>query len=343
MRKLLNTLFVTNPRCYLALDGDNILVRDGDEVMGRVPSHNLESIVTFGHQGASPALMGYCSERNIAITYLNSSGRFRARLTGISRGNVTLRKEQYRISDDELRSVEIAKNFILGKVYNNRWIIERAIRDYPMRLDIERFKKISNSLKESLLAIRKCDNLETLRGLEGQAAFMYYSVFNDLILQQKEEFYFYGRNRRPPTDKVNALLSLSYTLLAHDVAAALETVGLDSYVGFLHRDRPGRVSLALDVMEELRGIYADRFVLTLINKKQINQEDFQTKENQAVILTENGRKKFLTYWQEKKQEQITHPFLKEKISWGLVAHSQAMLLARYIRGDVDEYPPFLWK
>lgn len=334
---------MTNPSCYLSLDGDNILVRDGETVMGRVPSHNVESIVTFGHQGASPALMGYCSERNIAITYLNSNGRFRARLTGSSRGNVTLRKEQYRISDDETRSLEIAKNFILGKVYNNRWIVERAIRDYPLRIDVERFKTVSNSLKESLIEIRKCDNLDSLRGIEGQAAFMYYSIFNDLILQQKEQFYFYGRNRRPPTDKVNALLSFAYTLLAHDVAAASETVGLDSYVGFLHRDRPGRISLALDVMEELRGIYADRFVLTLINKKKITQEDFEVKENQAVLLTEEGRKKFLSYWQERKQEQITHPFLKEKISWGLVPYSQSMLLARFIRGDVDEYPPFLWK
>ncbi|GGI66780.1 type I-C CRISPR-associated endonuclease Cas1c [Enterococcus alcedinis] len=343
MRKLLNTLFVTNPSYYLALDGDNILLRDGDNVIGRVPSHNLESIVTFGYQGASPALMGYCSERNIAITYLNQHGRFRARLTGSSRGNVTLRKEQYRISDDESRSVEVAKNFILGKVYNNRWIIERATRDYPLRIDVERFKKVSHSLKESLLDIRNCDNLESLRGIEGQAAYMYYSVFNDLILQQNDEFYFYGRNRRPPTDKVNALLSFSYTLLAHDVAAALETVGLDSYVGFLHRDRPGRISMALDLMEEFRGIYADRFVLTLINKKQITAEDFEVKENKAVILTDEGRKKFLTYWQQKKQEQITHPFLKEKISWGLAPYSQAMLLARFIRSDVDEYPPFLWK
>lgn len=343
MRKLLNTLFITNPSFYIALDGDNILVRDGETVMGRVPSHNLESIVTFGHQGASPALMGYCSERNIGLTYLTSSGRFRARITGTSRGNVTLRKEQYRISDDETHSLEIAKNFILGKVYNNRWIIERATRDYPMRVDVERFKKVSNSLKETLLDIRNCENLDSLRGLEGQAAFMYYSIFDDLILQQKEDFYFYGRNRRPPRDRVNALLSLAYTLLAHDVGAALETVGLDAYVGFLHRDRPGRISLALDVMEELRGVYADRFVLTLINKKLMVAEDFEVKENQAVLLTDEGRKKFLTYWQERKQEKITHPFLKEKISWGLVPYSQAMLLARYIRSDIDEYPPLFWK
>lgn len=343
MRKLLNTLFVTNPECYLSLEGDNIVLRNNDIVLGRVPAHNIEAIVTLGYQGTSPALMGYCTKQNISITYLTPSGRFRARLIGPSRGNVTLRKEQYRISDNEPKSLLIAKNFILGKIYNNRWIVERAIRDHPLRINTEQFNKISMNLKYLLGEIRNCDNLDTLRGLEGQAAFSYFSIFDDLILQQKEAFYFYGRNRRPSKDKVNALLSFAYTLLAHDVAAALETVGLDSYVGFLHRDRPGRISLALDVMEELRGVYADRFVLTLINKKQISTLDFITKENDAVILTDEGRKKFLTYWQQRKKETIVHPYLKEKVEWGLVPYIQAILLARYLRGDLDEYPPFFWK
>jgi CRISPR-associated protein Cas1 len=216
-------------------------------------------------------------------------------------------------------------------------------RDHGLRIDTERFKIVTQSLADTLSSIRLCEDLDELRGLEGQAALMYNSVFNELILQQKEDFYFYGRTRRPPTDNVNAMLSFAYTLLANDVAAALETVGLDAYVGFLHRDRPGRVSLALDVMEDLRGVYADRFVLSLINKKVMTKDDFFEKENQAITMTDDGKKKFLQAWQQKKQEKITHPYLGEKISWGLVPFSQALLLARYLRGDINGYPPFFWK
>lgn len=343
MRRLLNTLFVTQPDHYLSLDGDNIVLKNDGSIVGRVPSLNVESVVTFGYTGASPALMGYCAERNISIVFLDRNGRFRARVIGSSQGNVTLRKEQYRVSDDEYRSAQIARNFILGKVYNQRWILERMTRDHALRVDTERFKIFTQSLADTLSAIRLCGDLDELRGLEGQAALMYNSVFNDLILQQKEDFYFYGRTRRPPTDNVNAMLSFAYTLLANDVAAALETVGLDAYVGFLHRDRPGRVSLALDVMEDLRGVYADRFVLSLINKKVMTKEDFFEKENNAVTMTDDGKKKFLQAWQQKKQEKITHPYLGEKISWGLVPFSQALLLARYLRGDINGYPPFFWK
>jgi CRISPR-associated protein Cas1 len=343
MRRLLNTLFVTQPDHYLSLDGDNIVLKNDGSIVGRVPSHNVESVVTFGYTGASPALMGYCAERNISIVFLDRNGRFRARVIGSSQGNVTLRKEQYRVSDDENRSAQIARNFILGKVYNQRWILERMTRDHGLRIDTERFKIVTQSLADTLSSIRLCEDLDELRGLEGQAALMYNSVFNELILQQKEDFYFYGRTRRPPTDNVNAMLSFAYTLLANDVAAALETVGLDAYVGFLHRDRPGRVSLALDVMEDLRGVYADRFVLSLINKKVMTKDDFFEKENQAITMTDDGKKKFLQAWQQKKQEKITHPYLGEKISWGLVPFSQALLLARYLRGDINGYPPFFWK
>ncbi|MCD5001100.1 type I-C CRISPR-associated endonuclease Cas1 [Enterococcus saccharolyticus] len=343
MRRLLNTLFVTNPDHYLSLDGDNIVLKHENSIVGRVPSHNVESIVTFGYTGASPSLMGYCAKRNISITFLDQNGRFRARVIGSSQGNVTLRKEQYRVSDDEHRSVKIARNFILGKVYNNRWMLERTTRDHGLRIDLERFKLVSKNLGETLPAIQSCEDLDELRGLEGQAAVMYNSLFNELILQQKDDFYFYGRTRRPPKDNVNAMLSFAYTLLANDVASALETVGLDAYVGFLHRDRPGRVSLALDVMEDLRGVYADRFVLSLINKKVMTKDDFLTKENNAVTMTDDGKRKFIQNWQQKKQEKITHPYLGEKISWGLVPYSQALLLARYLRGDLDAFPPFFWK
>ncbi|MGG4108367.1 type I-C CRISPR-associated endonuclease Cas1c [Paenibacillus lautus] len=343
MKKLLNTLFITQPDVYLSLDGDNIVLLKGQEKLGRLPLHNLESVVAFGYTGASPALMGYCAERNISIVFMTMTGRFLARVIGASKGNVILRKKQCLVSEDEVLSARIARNFIIGKIYNHKWILERMTRDYPLRINVEQFKAGSQHLSSIMLSIRECENLERIRGLEGQAALTYNQLFDHMILQQKEDFYFQTRSRRPPLDNVNAMLSLAYTLLANDTASALEGVGLDAYVGFLHRDRPGRASLALDLMEELRGIYADKFVLTLINKKVINKEDFVRKENGSVIMTDDGRKKFLAAWQNKKQEKITHPYLGEKISWGLVPHAQALLLARHLRNDLDEYPPFLWK
>jgi len=343
MKKFLNTLFITSTDVYLSLDGENIVVKRESEIVGRYPLHNLEAICTFGYTGASPALMGACTKRDISITFMTKNGRFLARVIGESRGNVVLRKEQYRISDDEKRSAMISKNFILGKIYNSKWILERATRDYPLRVDVPKIKSITSTLTESMKAIRVVEDLDILRGLEGNAAAKYNSVFNDLILQQKEHFYFLNRNKRPPLDNVNALLSFSYTLLANDMKSALESVGLDAYVGFLHRDRPGRASLALDVMEELRGVYADRFVLSLINKKIVNDKGFTQKENGAVIMNDDTRKKVLVAWQERKQDKILHPYLNEKIPWGLVPYTQALLLARYIRGDLDEYPPFFWK
>lgn len=343
MKKLLNTLFITQPDVYLSLDGDNIVLLKDQETLGRLPLHNLQSIVAFGYTGASPALMGYCAERNISLVFFTMSGRFVARVIGQSKGNVVLRKKQYFASEDEISSVKIARNFIAGKIFNHKWMIERMTRDYPFRVDVEQFKAVSQQLSSILVGVRTCEDLEQLRGFEGQAAISYFKLFDQMILQQKEQFYFHHRSRRPPLDKVNAMLSLAYSLLANDVASALEGVGLDAYVGFLHRDRPGRASLALDVMEELRGIYADKFVLTLINKKNVLADDFFHKENGAVLFTDEGRKKFLTAWQNKKQEKMTHPYLGEKISWGLVPHAQSLLLARFLRNDLDEYPPFLWK
>ena len=343
MKRLLNTLYITGKNRYLSLEGENVVVSEKQEEVGRVPLHNLQGIVTFGYTGASPALMGACAERNIELTFMSGNGRFLARVTGKVKGNVTLRKEQYRVSENAEESLKLARNFILGKVYNSRWILERAVRDYSLRLDAEKIKAKSEILYQSLKNIRTCETSAQLLGLEGEAASIYFSVFDDLILQQKEEFYFHGRNKRPPLDPVNAMLSFSYSLLAGMCGAALEAVGLDAYAGFYHTDRPGRISLALDLMEELRGVMADRFVLTLINKRIIKEKYFIRKESGAVILDDTGRKIFLKSWQERKQEVIRHPFLNEKIEWGMIPHVQAMLLARYLRGDLDEYPPFFWK
>jgi CRISPR-associated protein Cas1 len=343
MKRLLNTLYITQPDVYLSLDGGNIVMQKEQEKLGRIPLHNLEAVISFGYTGASPALMGYCAKHNIALTFFTMNGHFLARVIGESRGNVVLRKKQYRVSDNLTESCLIGRNFILGKIYNHKWILERMTRDYPLRIQVNAFKNASQELTTVLGKVRDCNDLERLRGLEGQAATTYFAMFDQMILQQKDHFIFKGRSRRPPLDNVNALLSFAYSLLANDVTAALEGVGLDAYVGFMHRERPGRASLALDVMEELRGVYADRFVISLINKRVMHNEDFIKKENGAVIMNEEARKLFLKAWQTKKQEKLTHPFLGEKISWGLVPHVQALLLARYLRNDLDEYPPFLWK
>jgi CRISPR-associated protein Cas1 len=343
MKKLLNTLYVTTPDRYLSLDGENVVIMQDNDIVARFPLHNIEGIVTFGYTGASPALMGTCAKKNISICFLSRNGRFLARVSGETVGNVLLRKQQYRISDCLVQSNNIARNFLTGKIYNSKWILERAIRDYPLIVNTHKFREKSVFLSNSLKQIRNALNLEELRGIEGEAASVYFSVFDDLILQQKEDFYFKTRNRRPPTDNLNAMLSFAYALLANMCCSALETVGLDPYVGFLHRDRPGRASLALDLMEEFRSVFADRFVLSLINKKMIKAKDFIVKENGAVVINDEGRKTFLSAWQNRKQEKITHPFLQEKIEWGMLPFAQALLLARFIRGDIDEYPPFLWK
>ncbi|MFV0362631.1 MAG: type I-C CRISPR-associated endonuclease Cas1c [Suipraeoptans sp.] len=343
MKRLLNTLYITSSNRYLSLDGENVVVLEDGKEIGRVPLHNLEGIVTFGYTGASPALMGACAKRGIELSFMSGSGRFLARVSGEVKGNVLLRKEQYKISEDTEEKLKIARCFMLGKVFNSKWVLERATRDYPLRIDTEKMKEKTGFLSNNILSIRNCNSSEQLLGWEGESASIYFSVFDDLILQQKDEFTFRSRNRRPPLDNVNALLSFAYSLLAGMCSAALEGVGLDPYVGFYHTQRPGRASLALDLMEELRSVFADRFVLSIINKKIINGKGFTKKENGAVIMDDDTRKDFLTHWQNKKKETITHPFIKEKIEWGIVPHVQALLLARYLRGDLDEYPPFFWK
>lgn len=343
MRKLLNTLFVTSEDSYLALENENIVILDGDEKKGQFPLSILEGIVCFSYKGASPALMGACAKRGIQLCFMTPRGRFLARACGEDRGNVLLRKQQYRVSDDPAKSCLIARNFIFGKVYNTRWMLERAVRDHAMRIDTEAMKKLSRQMAQQLPAIAEATDLDALRGLEGEASTRYFAGFDHMILNQKEDFAFKDRNRRPPLDNVNALLSFAYTMLANDCGAALESVGLDSYVGFLHRDRPGRASLALDLMEELRGPLADRLALTLINTRAIQPKHFTKQADGAVLMTDDGRKIFLNAWQERKRETLTHPYLKEKLYWGLVPYVQALLLARCLRGDLDGYPPFLWK
>ncbi|HHU06706.1 MAG TPA: type I-C CRISPR-associated endonuclease Cas1 [Clostridiales bacterium] len=343
MKHLLNTLFVTSKDVYLTLDGENVVVNREKQEIARYPLHNLLNIISFSYAGASPALLGACAKRDIGFAFCTPSGRILARVTGESNGNVLLRRTQYRVADELSQSCRVARTMVFGKLYNSRWSIERSCRDHGLRVNAEALKGASAKLKELLPIVLEESDLDSLRGLEGVGASIYYGVIDNMILNNKEVFYFRERSRRPPLDPMNALLSFAYSLLAHDCASALESVGLDAYVGFLHRDRAGRASLALDLMEELRPCVADRFVLTLINNRIVSASDFETSETGAVFFTDNGRRTFLRNWQEKKRETITHPYLSEKIQWGTVPYIQALLLARYLRGDLDEYPPFLWK
>lgn len=340
MRKLLNTLYITTPESYIYKDGQSIVISVDQKEKFRIPSINVESIVTFGYMGASPGVMKLCAESGISLTFLSPSGRFLSRVQGQVRGNVLLRKAQYALSDEESVSAELAKTFIAGKIQNYRSVLKRFERDYGDDEEIETAVSEMDYAKRNIL---QCMEKGAIRGLEGNAAALYFSVFPKLIINQKEDFPFRGRNRRPPKDAVNAMLSFAYTLLTNDITAALETVGLDPYVGFFHTLRPGRTSLSLDIVEELRAYMGDRFVLSLINRKQISKNDFLYQGDGSCILTEAGRKTFLTAWQTRKKETITHPFLQEKIPVGLIPYAQAQLLARCIRGDLDSYPVFLIK
>lgn len=343
MKQLLNTLFVTSEDIYLSLEGENVLANRDKEVVARYPLHTLQSIVSFSYSGASPALMGKCAQYGIGLAFCSPRGRFLARICGESSGNVLLRREQYRIADDPARCCQIARTMIFGKLSNGAASIQRTLRDHALRVQDCGLEDAASDIRQMLPQILAAADPDTLRGLEGVAATAYFGVFDHMLLNRKEEFFFHGRNRRPPLDRVNAMLSFAYSLLAHDCASALESVGLDSYVGFLHQDRPGRQSLALDLMEELRACMADRFVLTLVNNRMIRPEDFQVQDSGAVLLTDDGRQKFLKTWQERKRDTLTHPYLGEKLSWGMIPYVQALLLARCLRGDLDGYPPFLWK
>lgn len=343
MKKLLNTLYVTTENAYLALDGENVVIQCEGATLGRLPLHMIDGILAFGYVGASPALMGKCADMNKSLVFLKPSGRFLAKVTGKSYGNILLRRAQYRICDNEELSIGIAKNIISAKLANSGTVLSRAMRDHGPRIDTRQFEQVGQALQKGKVNAYRAQGADSLRGLEGECANLYFSLFDHMILQQKDAFFYTRRSRRPPMDNVNALLSFSYSLLTSMCVSALEAVGLDAYAGFYHTERPGRCSLALDLLEEFRAPFADRFVLTAINKRSISGKDLIEKEGGGILLTEEGRKKFLSLWQQKKKEELMHPFLQEKVEWGLLPYIQAMLLGKYIRGDLDEYPPFLWR
>lgn len=339
MRKLLNTLYITNENFYLSRERENVVIRNEEKIIRRFPIHILEGIVCFNYTGVSPGLIQLCNDNKISITFLTPNGRFQGKFIGITNGNVLLRREQYRIADDD-RSLTIAKNCIEAKIINSRKVFLRLRRDH-LDFNHEPITELIEYFKLQTIKVRDCNNKDSLRGVEGDVARSYFQNFDELILSQKEDFKFILRSRRPPLNRVNAMLSFLYSMLTYEVQAALETVGLDSYVGFFHVDRPGRPGLALDLIEELRAYLVDRLVVTMVNRNQISTNDFEEKENQAVLLNDKGREKILSQWQKRKQQEIIHPFIKEKIPIGLIPYVQAQLLARHIRGDLEAYPPFI--
>ncbi|HHO77275.1 MAG TPA: type I-C CRISPR-associated endonuclease Cas1 [Deltaproteobacteria bacterium] len=343
MKKHLNTLFVTTQGAYLAKEGETVVVRIEGESRLRIPVHTLDGIVCFGNVGCSPFLMGFCADNDVAVSFLSEYGRFLARVQGPVSGNVLLRREQYRKADDQVCSAVVASGFITGKLANSRTVLQRALRDHADKFDEDTLQPAIRRIGGSLRRLQNTPLLDEVRGIEGDAARVYFDVFNHLITSQKDCFCFQERNRRPPLDTVNCLLSFLYTMLMHDVRSALESVGLDPAVGFLHRDRPGRPGLALDMMEEFRPFIADRLALSLINLCQVKGDGFQKKESGAVLMDDVTRKTVLVTYQKRKQDEIMHPFIDERISIGMLFHIQARLFARFIRGDLDGYPPFIWK
>lgn len=334
---------MTLPDAYIGCKGETLTVRSEGVKELQVPILNLESVVIFGYKGVSPEAMHLCIDNNVSIVFLTPSGRFKARVTGETKGNVHLRRTQYRWSDQPDQTLLLSKRFLLSKIANARTSIQRTLRDYPDRVNMEQCKSTVAFLERQIREITNSHSLDHVRGVEGLAARAYFSVLREQVLVNKEDFPFGGRVKRPPTDRMNALLSFLYTLLANDVTHAIESVGLDPQIGFLHRDRSGRNSLALDMMEEFRVFLADRAALTLINRKQVIADDFVEKESGAFLLTDDARKTVLTEWQQRKRDEIRHPFTDEKIQIGLLPYAQALLLARYMRGDLDDYPPFIWK
>ena len=343
MKKLLNTLFVTTQGSYLFKEGETVVIKADDEIRLRLPIHTLGGIVCFGQVSCSPFLMGFCAENGVAISFLTENGDFLAKVQGPVSGNVLLRREQYRRADDLETSSTIAQAVLTGKIANCRTVLQRALRDHSGKIDANAISQASQRLANYMRRLSSELTLDVLRGIEGESAYTYFSVFDHLITSQKDNFRFQERNRRPPLDNVNCLLSFLYTIVMHDVRSALETVGLDPAVGFLHRDRPGRYGLALDLMEEFRPFFADRLALSLINLCQVQDKGFQKKESGAVWMDDDTRKTVLVAYQKRKQEEIEHPFLKEKVSVGILFYVQALLMARYLRGDMDNYPPFIWK
>ena len=343
MKQLLNTLYVTTQGAYLTKDGETVLVSVEHETRLRVPIHTLGSVVCFGQVSCSPPFMGLCAEKGVSLAFLSENGRFLARVEGPVSGNVLLRREQYRRADSDEQSAAIARPVVIAKVANCRTVLLRALRDKPDCAGNSAIEAAGMRLAHLVNTLQTPRPLDTVRGYEGDAARVYFEVFDHLVTESKDAFFFHGRSRRPPLDNLNALLSFLYTLVTHDVASALEAVGLDPAVGYLHRDRPGRPSLALDVVEELRPVLADRLAVSLINRRQIRAQGFRQTETGAVLMDDDTRKEVLVAYQKRKQEEILHPFLKERVPFGIVPHVQALLLARYLRGDLDGYPSFLWR
>ena len=343
MKKLLNTLYVTTKGSYLAKEGESVIVRVEQQTKLRVPIHALGSVVCFGRVSMSPQLMAFCGQRDVGISFLSEKGRFLARVEGPETGNVLLRREQYRRSDDRMASSEIARTMVIGKIANARTLLQRRLRDGVPAESEPRIRTVVKRLAHQLSLLGESLDLDTVRGIEGDASRAYFGVFDELITNADDSFRFSGRNRRPPTDNVNCLLSFLYTLLTHDLRSAIESVGLDPQVGFLHRDRPGRPSLALDLMEEFRSPIADRTALALINRKQLRDADFVRADGGGVSLKDDARKTVLSTYQERKQTPVIHPFLGEKVPTGLLFQLQARILARCLRGDLDGYPPYVLK
>lgn len=343
MKRHLNTLFVTTQGTYLFKDGETLALKVEDTVKLRLPIHTLEGVVCFGQVSASPFLLGHCAEHGVSVSFLTEHGRFLASVQGPTSGNVLLRRRQYRLADDPAASSALARYFLTGKLVNSRAVLRRALRDHGGKIAAGEVGLAVDRLSQHLERLRSAMSLDEARGIEGDAAHAYYGVFDALIVSDKGDFAFAGRNRRPPLDPVNCLLSFLYTLLAHDVRAALETTGLDPAVGFLHRDRPGRPGLALDLMEEFRPFFADRLALTLINLGKVKGRGFKRLESGAVVMDDGTRKEVLVAYQERKQDVVEHLFLREKMPIGLLFHTQALLFARHLRGDLDGYPPYLWK
>ena len=342
MKKHLNTLFVTTQGAYLAKDGETVAVRIDGEVALRVPLHTLGAIACFGNVGCSPFLMGFCGERNVGLSFLTENGRFLARVQGPVTGNVLLRREQYRRADDLVFSARIAAACVLGKVANCRTVLLRARRDHADRVDTDALQQAADRLSASMRRLQDDLDLDAVRGIEGDAARVYFEAFDHLIVRDKDHFFMRGRSRRPPLDRVNCLLSFLYTLVLHDLRSALESVGLDPAVGYLHRDRPGRAGLALDLMEEFRPM-ADRLALSLVNLGQLQAGDFVFSDSGAVRMSDAARKTLLVAYQKRKQEEMVHPFVDERMSLGLYFHMQALLFARMLRDELDGYPPVIWK
>jgi len=346
MKKLLNTLFVQTQGAYLSKDGENLVVKVEGEERARFPIHLFDGVVCFGAISMSPFLMGLCAERGVAVSFLTENGKFLASVHGPVKGNVLLRREQFRRSTCETESLALARPIVAAKLANCRHVIMRAMRDHGDAMS-ETEKSAIRSAEQRLLRLAPsalaAKDLARVRGIEGEGASVYFEVFNSMITAQSDDFEFRGRSRRPPLDPLNALLSFLYTLLAHDVGAALEANGLDPCAGFLHRYRPGRRSLALDIMEEFRPHLADRLALSLINRRQVTTRGFKTTETGAVMMSDDMRKAVLVAWQERKREAVRHPYLDETVEIGLLPHCQAILMARHLRGDIDGYPAYLWK